>query len=293
VARCLFVAALVAFLAGCGGSSRRPSAAQTFLFADTHAPLRIVDRPFSSRQPRVRVRAVSFAGRRERVNAYIAEPARPNGRLASVVLLHGTGGTRSDFLPYAVKLARRGFAALTLTAPSSAALSPASGLAPRVLLERQQQLSADDVVAVRRAVDFLDTRATIDPHRIGVVGWSSGARTAAVVAGVEPRIRAFVLMSAGAVPVSEYTRLAPASLRSEIRNVLTAVDPLRWIARGRRGSIFLQDGLRDAVVPRRALKAIVRAAPPRTRVRWYDAGHPLNRAAVHEQLAWLEQRLAA
>src|SRR4051812_16583116 len=116
VTRCLFVAALVALLTGCGGSSRRPSASKTFLFADTHAPLRVVDRPFASKQPRVRVREVSFAGRRERVNAYIAAPVRPNGRLASVVLLHGTGGTRRDFLPYAVKLAQRGFAALTVTA---------------------------------------------------------------------------------------------------------------------------------------------------------------------------------
>jgi len=38
---------------------------------------------------------------------------------------------------------------------------------------------------------------------------------------------------------------------------------------------------------------LAHAAPARTRVRWYDAGHPLNGAAYRGQLAWLEQRLAA
>lgn len=280
--------------AGCGGSTQPQAAAKRspFLFADGHAPLVIVDRPLASGQTRVRVRDVTFSGRRGRVRAYLALPAKPSGRLASVLLLHGTGGSRRDFLPYAKRLATRGFAALTITAPSSSSQTPA-GLDPKALLRREQQLSADDVVAVRRAVDFLETLAALDPHRIGLVGWSAGARVGAVVAGVEPRIRTFVLMSAGALPVSDYAQIAPASLRPEIRRVLGTIDPLRWIARARPGSIFLQDGLHDEVVPKPALLAVAHAAPARTRVRWYRAGHPLNLAANRDQLAWLEQRLAA
>jgi uncharacterized protein len=291
VTRCLLLTAVVVLAAGCGGSNR-PHASSSFLFGDSHAPLRVVDRPFASDQPRIRVRDVSFAGRRGRVEAYLALPAKVNGRLASVLVLHGSGGSRDDFLRYAEKLAGRGLAALTLTAPSSSAEDPAPGLGPRALLRREQQLSADDVVAVRRAVDVLDTRASLDPHRIGLVGWSLGARTGAILAGVEPRIRAFVLMSAGAVPVSDYAKIAPASLKPVIRSVLGTIDPLRWIARARPGTVFLQDGLHDEVVPKRALLAMTHAAPPRTRVRWYDAGHPLNLAANHDQLTWLEQRLA-
>jgi len=289
--RCLVTAALVVLMTGCGGSSRPH--ASSFLLADPHKPLRVSDRQFASDQTGVRVRDVSFAGRRGRVGGYLVLPAKPRGRLASVLLLHGSGGSRSDFLPYAERLAAHGFAALTLTAPSSFAQDPAPGLGPRAILRREQQLSADDVVAVRRAVDFLDSRASIDPHRIGLVGWSAGARTGAVLAGIERRIRAFVLMSAGAVPVTAYIRVAPVNLRPAIRSVLGTVDPLRWIARGRPGTIFLQDGRHDEVVPRRALLEVAHAAPARTRVRWYDAGHPLNGAAYRGQLAWLEQRLAA
>ena len=292
--RCLLAGALVVLLAGCGRGGASPAPhASTFLFADPHAPLRITDKAFAAHHAGVRVRDVSFAGRRTRVFGYLALPAKPRGRLASVVILHGTGGSRRDFLPYAETLATHGFAALTLTAPSTTALSPATRQSPRQILSREQQLSADDVVAVRRAVDFLDTNATIDPKRIGLVGWSSGARTGAVLAGVEPRLRALILMSAGAVPVSSYARVAPASLRPAIRSALGAVDPLRWIARGRPGSIFLQDGRHDDVVPKAALLAMVHAAPARTRVRWYDAGHPLDLEAVNDQLGWLRLRLGA
>jgi dienelactone hydrolase len=286
--------------AACGGSkqSSPPTTTATKaqtppqVFADPAAPLRVVDRPIARDAGNVTIHDVSFAGRSGRVQGYLVVPAKASGRHPAVVLLHGAGGTRNDFLGYAVKLAHRGFVALTLTAPSSAKPIP-SGLAPKVTLHREAALTIDDVVAVRRAVDMLRTRSTVDPQRVGLVGWSSGARTGAVLAGVEPRIRAFVLMSAGAVPVSAYVKAVPGWLKPDVRSTLTPLDPLRWIARARPGSVFLEDGRLDEVVPRPALMAIVHAAPQHTRVRWYQAPHRLNAEAVSDQLAWLEQRLAA
>jgi hypothetical protein len=49
--------------------------------------------------------------------------------------------------------------------------------------------------------------------------------------------------------------------------------PPAWAA-GARG------GRRDAIVPRAALLNIVHAAPRGTIVRWYDAPHALDRAAL-------------
>jgi dienelactone hydrolase len=289
--RCFLIAAAVTLLTGCGGSKHHPSA-QPFLYADTRAPLHIVSRPVATGRPAIQVRDVSFAGRRTRVYGYLVLPAKANGRLKSVILLHGAGGNRSYFLPYARRLAGRGFAALTLTAPSRLQ-ARTRGLGARAMLRRLPELAAEDVVAVRRAVDFLNTLDAVDPRRSGLVGWSAGARAGAIVAGVEPRIRAVVLMSGGSPPVSEYVSVAPAALKADFRKAFTLMDPLRWIARGRPGSIFLQDGLHDELVPRPALEGLAQAAPPRTRVRWYDAGHRLNAKAFRDQLAWLERRLAA
>ncbi len=99
-------------------------------------------------------------------------------------------------------------------------------------------------------------------------------------------------MSGGALPVSDYAKVAPAELRADIRTSLRAVDPLRWIARARPGTLLLEDGRHDEVVPRRALLALAHAAPSGTTVRWYDAGHRLDRKAVRDQTAWLLKRLA-
>jgi dienelactone hydrolase len=290
----------VALLASACGETKQQSgpattttaAAKLKVFADPAGPLRTVDRPIARDAGNVTIHDVSFAGRNGRVQGYLVVPAKARTRHPAVVLLHGAGGTRSDFLGYAVRLAHRGFVGLTLTAPSSARPIP-SGLAPKVTLHREAALTIDDVVAVRRAVDMLRTRSAVDPQRIGLVGWSSGARTGAVLAGVEPRIRAFVLMSAGAVPVSAYVKAVPGWLKPDVRSTLTPLDPLHWIAQARPGSVFLEDGRQDEVVPRTALMAIVHAAPQHTRVRWYQAPHRLNSAAVSDQLAWLRQRLAA
>ena len=158
-------------------------------------------------------------------------------------------------------------------------------------LRREVRLEIRDVIAVRRAVDLLRRRADVDPARIGFVGWSAGARTGAILAGVERRLRAIVLMSAGAAPVSVYSARAPAALRPTVRRALSRVDPLRYIRHAKGSALLLQDGRRDAVVPRAALAALARAAPRGTAIRWYDAGHALDVKAYREQLAWLTRKL--
>ena len=75
---------------------------------------------------------------------------------------------------------------MTITAPSGATPPPAQSTTPLARLQLQRSLAIEDVVAVRRAVDYLDRQGAVDPSRIGLVGWSAGARTGAVVAGVEP-----------------------------------------------------------------------------------------------------------
>src|SRR5699024_4849267 len=100
------------------------------------------------------------------------------------------------------------------------------------------------VVTARRAVDVLQTLPQVDDARIGLVGWSEGARTGALLAGVDRRVSAFALVSAGSPPLSAYAAAAPADLRPALRRELGPVDPLRLIAKARPHTILLQDGLR-------------------------------------------------
>ena len=91
--------------------------------------------------------------------------------------------------------------------------------------------------------------------------------------------------------MSEYADEAPPELRDDVRRLLGQVDPLQTISRARPGTLLLQDGRRDEVVPRDALNGLANAAPSGTDVRWYAAGHDLNTIAYREQLAWLARRL--
>ena len=284
-------AAIVALAAGCGHTApSRQAVARSVFEYDASRPLRFEDRGRVNKRYPIAIRDVSYTAPSGRVRAYLVVPPRP-GRLPGVVYLHGSGGDRRELLVPATWLAARGAVALVMTAPSAAATA-AAGSSALAELRRQRDLAVADVVAVRRAVDVLRTLPIVDPKRIGFVGWSAGARTGAVAAGVEPRIRAFALMSAGASPVTAYVARAPARLRAAVARVLREIDPLRYVAQARAGTLLLQDGRDDEIVPRAALAALARAAPQGTRVRWYDAGHALDAAAYRDQLAWLTRRLA-
>ena len=209
------------------------------------------------------------------------------GPFPGVVYLHGTGGDRTELLVPATWMAARGVVALTITMPEMAATS---GTASQKLVA-QRQAAVATVVAARRAVDLLQSLPRVDDDRVALVGWSSGARVGAIVAGVDRRVTAFDLLSAGSPPVKEYASQAPAELRPAIEEELGAVDPLRWVERARPNSILLQNGRSDEIVPRAALDALAAAAGQAAEVRWYDQGHTPSNAAWADQLDWTADRL--
>ena len=158
-------------------------------------------------------------------------------------------------------------------------------------LGQARDVQVRDVVAVRRAVDVLQSLRSVDSQRIGYLGWSAGAKTGTFVAAAEPRVKALALLSAGAAPVSAFVAQAPQQLRGQVRSILGSVDPIRYVASARPGSLLLEDGRNDQVVPRSALQNIVAAAPKRTTVHWYAARHELNAAAYDDAYDWLARKL--
>ena len=129
------------------------------------------------------------------------------------------------------------------------------------------------------------------PDRIGYVGWSAGAKTGAFVAASDSRVDALALLSAGADPLSAFVAHAPAEIRADVRRALGPVDPLGAIRRARPGTLLLEDGRADRVVPRAALRNVIRAAPTGTTVRWYGAGHELAPQAYLDAFDWLAGKL--
>jgi dienelactone hydrolase len=289
--RRLALLAVVVLAAGCGGSHKSapptPSPRLTFDY-NGKTPLVYEDNGVVLHRGPIQVHDISYVSRGKQIDGFLVE-RKTKGSMPAVVLVHGAGGDRTELLGDAVELARLGFVAMTITAPSSFA-SPQPTTVQQ-LVDQSKSVTIDDVVAVRRAADVLESLPFVDGRRIGYLGWSNGAKTGAFVAASDQRFRALALLSAGADKLAAFVKAAPAGQRDIVRAGLGSVDPLRYMARARPGTILLVDGRKDQIVPRAALENMINAAPRGTVVRWYDAGHELTAAAYRDTFAWLASRL--
>lgn len=271
----------VCALAACGGDDKPASSSGPFAY-EAVEDLDVINRVIDRAGP-VEVHEVSFsAGTRARIQAFVfaKEGAAPR---PAVIFLHGSGGDRTQLASLAVQWARKGGTSLTIDAADARNTTNA-----REELRAQRDAATQSVVRVRRAVDYLES---LGSEAIGFIGFSAGARTGAILAGVEPRLDALVLWSGGATPVAEYAAEAPPELRELVRSTFHSVDPLRWVALARPDTLYFQAGRRDEIVPDEALRNLIAAAPKPQRVQWYDAGHQLNERAYRDAQDWLSERL--
>ena len=275
--------------AGCGGGKAVATHPSLFGY-DRGAPLGFRDRGPVNRGYPIQVRDVSYASPRGgRVSAYLVVPPG-KGPFPAVLYLHGTGEDRTRLAVPAAWLAARGAVGLAVDSAFERASGPEPA-DPVKRLEHERDLTAQTIVDLRRGVDLLASLPQVDAKRIGFVGYSSGAKLGAILAGVEPRIRAFDLMSGGSAPLASFVAAAPPSLRTPVRRVLGEIDPLRYVRRARPSALFFQDGLRDTIVPHAQLAALAAAGSSPKQIRWYRADHGLDAQAFRDQLAWLSREL--
>jgi len=277
-------------LTACGGGGNSDSSSGATFAYDASKPLDLRTKR-TVRESGVAIRDVSFKGASgETIPAYLVLP-RGKGRHPAVIYAHGSGGSRRDLLPSAVGLAERGAVALALDMRYSAARSRQS--LPQGIdgVKVATDNEIESVVEVRRAVDLLQSLPYVDKHKVGYVGWSAGARTGAITAGVEHRIRFYDLLAGGALPVSNYVAGAPKDSRGEVEDLLGKTDPLHFVAMAAPSSLLFQDGRHDEVVPRKALVGLEHSASKPKQLRWYDSGHVPSQRAWTDSLEWLSQRL--
>ena len=233
-------------LAGCGAARR---AADPFAY-DASVPLAVHNAGLYASSPRADIRAITYTGvGTTRVEAYVVVP-HGSGKHPAVLFLHGSGGNRKDLIVAAARLALRGAVTMTISEPKDA------------------QTYRPLVVDARRALDLLTSRLDVDPSRLGVVGFSLGAQTAAILAGDDPRPKAVGIIAG--------------------RGTSVARD---WIRRTH-AHLFFQAGTEDAVVPHPQLLALMRAAPDDPRITWYALGHELGTRLLGDQLNWQASELS-
>jgi len=115
---------------------------------------------------------------------HLPDSARPGGRVAAFLVLHGFGSNKDagGGTTMATMLAGLGYAALRF---DFRGCGESQGERGRVICKEQ-------VRDTRNALSFLATRSEIDPKRIGVVGQSFGAAVAVYAAGIDRRIAACI-----------------------------------------------------------------------------------------------------
>jgi len=239
-----------------------------------------------------------------RVTATLAAPAAPGAKAsrAGVVFMHWGQGDRSEFAWEAALYARAGAVCLTVDAPW-ARPEPWTqfGESPRQPgLTRRSYIQ--NTVDLRRAVDLLLARGDVDAKRIAYVGHSYGATQGGVLAGVEPRIRTFVLMGGlpslvdttlrGAARFDEYVALLARAVPREqwqaYRDSIGPLTPALYVGHAAPSSVLMQFGTADSWIPPGAADAFFAAASSPKAIRRYPCSHEFNDpAALADRAEWL------
>ena len=129
------------------------------------------------------------------------------------------------------------------------------------------------------------------------MGRCYGGATGALFAGVERRIKTYILASADGGITTRFTEPGapppPPGREEQARAWLAAMQPIegiRFIGNAN-GSIYFQNGRGDPVVTPPRAEALHSAFTGEKVVQWYDAGHALNPAAYVDQLRWLSRHV--
>lgn len=245
-------------------------------------------------QDGVTIRDVDYAAltaERGRIKAYLVRPGG-KGPFAGVLFFHWYGtpnGNRNQFLDEAVALAKQGTASLLIQGYFPWAVEPKDAQ-----VDRQRVI--DETIEVRRGLDLLLSQPGVDRKRIGFVGHDYGAMYGAIAAGVDKRVKAYVLV-AGIGSFSNWSldywlKKNDDPFKAAYRQAMNPIDPITQIARAAPARLLFQFANADEHIKREAAIAFYDAASQPKEIKWYDGKHELNvEAARADRRAWLASQL--
>jgi len=267
---------------------------------DAQAPLDMEELSPPQDRDGVTVRDIAYASPKGgKVTAYLVVPAG-NGPFAGVLFMHPGQWDRSCFLDEAIAFAQLGAVALSIDGPNKrppefALHYPRTAEGYRA---RWSQMSVD----LQRSLDLLTSRPDVDAGRIGYVGHSYGATLGGVLAGIEKRVKGYVLM-AGLAAHSEWWRASEsryakrfrerrtAEQLTEVIETMSAIDAIHFIGDAVPAALLFQYGRRDEFISEEDALRYFQAASEPKEIRWYDTDHFFNERARQDRIAWLGERL--
>jgi fermentation-respiration switch protein FrsA (DUF1100 family) len=153
--------------------------------------------------------------------------------------------------------------------------------------------SVEEVVNLRRFMDFLLNQPGVDPGRFALVGHDFGGMYGALAGSLDGRPSHYVIMAATPRFPNWYLYLP--KLEGEAREAyiqkMAPIDPITHIANLSPAPILFQFGDNDLHVSLERAEEFFEAAREPKEKRIYSSGHGLTEEASADRKAWLKEKL--
>jgi len=226
----------------------------------------------------------------------MAELIQPEGQAprAAILYVHwyepeAPDSNRSQFVSEATEMAKRGAACLLIETMWSDL---------DFFLKRTQEddphNSVQQVVDIRRAMDFLLAQPNVDHERFAYVGHDFGGMYGVLTGSLDKRPTHYVIMAA--TPRFPDWYLYAPKLEGKAREAfvrqMAEIDPITHVGNLSPSPILFQFATDDFHVPRERAEEFFAAAGMPKELCWYEAGHGLNEKATQERMTWLTNALS-
>jgi predicted esterase len=226
-------------------------------------------------------------------------------RMAELFLPEGTGpfpailyvhwyepeshdSNRGQFVNEAIEMTKNGVICLTVETLWSD---------PDFFLKRTQaddmKNSTEEVVNLRRFMDFLLERSNADPKRFAFVGHDFGGMYGVLTGSVDKRPTHYVIMAA-TPRFSDWYLYLP-KLEGEAREAfiqqMSEIDPIYHVTNLSPAPILFQFGDNDPHVPIERADEFFAAAKEPKEMKVYEAGHGLSEKSTMDRKSWLKNKL--
>lgn len=249
---------------------------------DPKAPLDAKETDVQERPGYIRTELYYNGCKNDRVPTLLATPKEGKGPWPCIIFLHGIGQRKTFLDEIAEPFVKAGFAFVSFDQLMCGERHPKTS-SNFDLAKAFIQRPAYTINDTRRLIDYLQTRSDIVPTRIYLTGASYGAITGSTVVAFDKRIPAVSLCYGGghiadmleARAVSgEIRKYAPMWFAKSLAwYLLSAADPVNYIAQISPRPIFFQNGTNDCLISTAAAKALHDAAKDPKVVKYYEGDH--------------------
>jgi len=162
--------------------------------------------------------------------------------------------------------------------------------------DREEQIQL--IIDLRRAIDLLMARSDVDPERIAYLGVSYGGAMGGLLAGIDHRLKACVLIVGDGGWVTHESNLASPIMSVDKFfkdykawiDAMWPIEPIHYVSHASPTPLLFQNAIRDQYTNvQDAIRYQDVASEPK-RVIWYDSEHwPLPDEVIIDNVKWLQQ----